>query len=112
VVKERPQALGDRKHELADRDVGEDVVHHVSGGFGHVAGPARGTGTPSPAREPYEEFMTTTRAPSAGKPVRQDAALEVTPELVLDRRGHPIAHRVGFLSLGKVRLEVFPNDAV
>jgi hypothetical protein len=43
VVEEGPQALGDRKHELADRDVGEDMVHHMGGRLGHVAGSAGGT---------------------------------------------------------------------
>ena len=38
VVEERPQPLGNGEHELADRDVGEDVVHHMGGGLGHVAG--------------------------------------------------------------------------
>jgi len=44
--------------------------------------------------------------------VGQDAALEVAPELVLDMRGHPIAHGVGFLGQGQVGLEVLPDDAV
>jgi hypothetical protein len=38
VMEVGPQTLGNREHELADRDVGEDVVHHVGGGLGHVAG--------------------------------------------------------------------------
>ncbi len=51
VVKELPQPLGDRKHELSHRDVGEDVVHHMGSGLGHVAGPARRTGAPSATRK-------------------------------------------------------------
>lgn len=42
----------------------------------------------------------------------QDPALEVTPELVLDMRGHPIAHGVGFLGQGQVALDVLSDDAV
>ena len=38
VVEVGPQTLGNGEDELADRDVGEDVVHHVGGGLGHVAG--------------------------------------------------------------------------
>ena len=42
----------------------------------------------------------------------QDATAQVTSELVLDMRGHPIAHGVGFLGLSQVGLEVFPDDTV
>lgn len=38
VVEERPEALGDREDELADGDVGKDVVHQMGGGLGHAAG--------------------------------------------------------------------------
>jgi len=112
VVKEGPEALGDREHELADRDVGEHMVHHMGGRLGHVAGSAGGTGTPAAARERDPKLVTTTGAPGPGKAVSQDAALEVAPELVLHMGRHPVAHGVGFLSLGQVRLEVFPDDAV
>jgi hypothetical protein len=47
VVKEGPEALGDREYELADRDVGKDVVHQVGRGLGHALGPARGTAPPA-----------------------------------------------------------------
>ncbi len=44
------QTLGEGEHKLSHRDVGEDVVHHMGGGLGHGAGPARRTGTPSATR--------------------------------------------------------------
>ena len=40
VVKEGPQTFGNRQHELAHRDVGEDMVHHMGGGLGHAPGSA------------------------------------------------------------------------
>jgi hypothetical protein len=40
VVQEGPQAFGDREHPLAHGHVREDVIHHVGGGLGHVAGSA------------------------------------------------------------------------
>ena len=47
AVEEGPQALGDREHDLAHRDVGEDMVHQVDCGLGHALGVAGGAG-PSP----------------------------------------------------------------
>ena len=38
VVKEEPQALGHRQDELADRDMGEDLVHHMGSRLGHAPG--------------------------------------------------------------------------
>jgi len=43
VVEVGPQTLGNREHKLSHWDVGEDMVHHMGGGLGHAAGPARGT---------------------------------------------------------------------
>ena len=43
VVEVGSQTLGEGEHKLSHRDVGEDVVHHMGGGLGHVAGPARRT---------------------------------------------------------------------
>jgi len=40
VVKEGPQTFGNRQHELAHRDVGEDMVHHMGGCLGHAPGSA------------------------------------------------------------------------
>jgi len=47
VMKEGPEAFGHGKHNLADRYVGEDVVHQVGCGLGHALGPARGTAPPA-----------------------------------------------------------------
>jgi len=48
VVEVGPQTFGNGEDELADWDVGEDVVHHVGGGRGlPTADPGRGNLRPS-----------------------------------------------------------------
>jgi len=42
-VEEGPEAFGDGEHELAHRDVGEDVVHQVGRGLGRALGVRAGT---------------------------------------------------------------------
>ncbi len=41
-MEEGAEALGDREDPLADRHVGEDMVHQVGGGLGHALGVAGG----------------------------------------------------------------------
>ena len=40
VVEVGSQTLGEGEHKLSHRYVWEDMVHHMGGGLGHVAGPA------------------------------------------------------------------------
>jgi hypothetical protein len=112
VVEVGPQTLGNGEDELAHRHVGNDVVHQVSRRLGHALGPARRTGASGLARERHEELMATTRAPSPGEPMSQDAAPQIAPELLLHVIRHPVAHGVGLVGQGEVALEVLPDDAV
>ncbi len=57
VVEEGPEAFGDREDELANRYVGEDVVHQVSGGLGHALGVTGGASATALAGKGHEEVV-------------------------------------------------------
>ena len=81
VVEVGPQTLGNGEHKLADRDVGEDVVHQVGRRFGHALGVTGGAGASALAGKGHEEVVAATRAPGPSEPVGQDATAQVTSEL-------------------------------
>ncbi len=62
VVKEGPGTLGHGEHELADRHVGNDVVHQVGCGLGHALGAAGGAGASALAgkRDPIALHLSCT----------------------------------------------------
>jgi hypothetical protein len=92
--------------------VGNDVVHQMGRRLGHALGPARGTGASGLARERHQEVVAAGRAPCPGEPMSQDSTPQVAPELSFHVIRHAVAHEVGLVGQGEIRLEVFPDDPV
>jgi len=112
VVEVWPQTLGNGEHELAHREVGNDVVYQVGGRLRHALSPTRGTGASGPARERHQELIATTRAASPGEPVGQEAALQIAPELLFHVIRQAVTYWIGLVGQGEVGLQVLPDDAV
>jgi hypothetical protein len=97
---------------LADGQVGNDAVHQVSRGLGHALGVTGGAGTPALAGKRHQEVVTAGGAPDPCKPVGQDPALQIAPELLSHVIWHAVAHGIGLGGQGEVGLQVFTDDAV
>ena len=79
----------------------------MNGGFDHSPGVASGTDTTARARPRDEKIVTASGASSAGKAMRENAALEILAELTFDmgRAGSALAAVVeGSSQVGEVRL--------
>lgn len=79
---------------MAHRLARKHVVHEVGGGLRHSAGMTRGANAAPFTGKSDEELMATVRAPGAGKPVGQDAALEILAKIALDEARDPLSARI------------------
>ena len=78
---------GERENPLTDGHVGQDVVHQVSGGLGHVPAGARGAEAAALAGEGQGVLVAARCAADAREAVSPDAAAEERPDLTDDERG-------------------------
>ena len=81
-----------RAHPLANRHLGQDLVHEVRGDVGHAAGQARGAEAAAFAREPDEQLVA-----AAGAREPDDAVLEPTAAQVLVEIAHDEARQTALL---------------
>ena len=61
-------------------------------------------------RKKHEKYLNSGAV--SGKSVGQDATGQIAPELFLHVIRHSVAHGIGLVGQGEVRLEVLPDDAV
>jgi hypothetical protein len=62
----------------------ENVLDQMGGGLGHAPGITGGTDPTSLAGESHQEVVTTFGTAGSGKPMGQDAALQIATELPFD----------------------------
>lgn len=88
------------------------MVGQVSGDLGHTPGVARGTDPAALAGEGDQALVGAVVTAGSGEPVREDAAAEVGPEVLLDPGRDAVAHGIRLGSLRHERIEVMLDDGV
>ena len=112
VVEVGAQALGQGQHPLAHGQVGQDVVGEVGGHLRHTPGVARGADAAALAGEGDQAIMAAFVTTGSGEPVREDAAAEVGPEVLLDPGRDAVAQGIRLGGLRDEGLEVVLDDGV
>jgi hypothetical protein len=112
VVEVGAQALGQGQHPLTDGEVGQDVVGEMGGHLGHTPGVAGGADAAALAGEGDQAFMAAVVTTGSGEPVREDAAAEVGPEVLLNPGGDAVAQGLRLGGLRHEGLEVMLDDGV
>lgn len=105
---EEANGEGKGEHPLSNWGVGEDVIDEMGGGVRHTSRATGRTESASLARERHEQVVATVAAPKAREAMSEDTALEVGPQLALDKLGQTSFSR----SLEKKGFKVFCENSV
>jgi hypothetical protein len=109
--KEIAETVGQAQHPLADWDARQHVNEEAGGGLGHAPAPAARTETAILAGKGNQAFEGTLITPETSKAVRQHAAGQKVPELLLYELRQ--ARAVGVISCAiQEALQVLLDDPV
>ena len=100
-MQEGTETLGEREHPLARREVGQHVIREMGGELGHAARVAGGADAPALAGERDQALVAAVLTAGASEPVRQDAAAQVSTEVLLDPPGNTVAQGIDLRGLGE-----------